>query len=401
MSRYHLTEAYGELYNTRLTEDSYYDNLRFVDYLQPEQIEEVMESLIWEFMDYGDSLEEATDILELAFSDDEIICESLEFISEARYTGRNEMERRREMRQKQAEQSRQSERERSANIRSFAKRDADTAARARRAERAAAVRGALRGAKQSVKGALSKGQQFVTNKRSQLAAAGSRMASKVSSGVSNAALRGQAALSRVARTARGTIGGAIRGAKEGASQAWNAPSPVQQPKPKMTRSQYELRKNIRSAQAKQALGQPFATPSVPAADSAAADIRAKTARQGRTYPNPSKVSDPWQEPYTPRTSTTKVRDVTRRPAALPPSGKSSGSTKGGRVLTGSQRQTKNAALARRQGLNASVDYDLLTQYMIEDLIYEGYATDEQEALDILEQMEPETLTEFANVYLQD
>jgi hypothetical protein len=55
----------------------------------------------------------------------------------------------------------------------------------------------------------------------------------------------------------------------------------------------------------------------------------------------------------------------------------------------------------KQKLNASVDYDLLTQYMIEDLIDEGYAETETQAITILEDMSEENLNEFAAQYIQD
>jgi hypothetical protein len=373
MSRYHLTEAYGELYNTRLTEDSYYDNLRFVDYLQPEQIEEVMESLIWEFMDYGDTLDEAVDTLELAFSDDEILCESLELISEARYTGRNEMERRREMRQRQSMQSRQSERERSANLRSFAKRDADTAARARRAERAAAVRGALRGAKQTVKGALSRAQEYVTNKRSQLATQGRNLATKVGSAASSAALQAQAGLSRVARAARGGVMGAIQGAKTGAAREFNTPSVAPSSRIPGRQQTAQMR-----AAARQTVGDPFAQQLRTA--TTADTNRPRLGLRGLSN-KPAAAPNPTAFPA--RTRERMGVQVT---------------SKAGKPLRGAAAAPAIRSARRKQSVNASYDYDLLTQMMIEDLIYEGYAQNEYDALSILEEMEPETLAELADGY---
>lgn len=79
MSRYYLTEAYGDLYNPRKADETFYRNLKFVDYLQTEEIEEVMESLLWEFMDYGNTLDESYDLIEGVFSDDileEVLCEA-------------------------------------------------------------------------------------------------------------------------------------------------------------------------------------------------------------------------------------------------------------------------------------------------------------------------------------
>lgn len=359
MSRYHLTEAYGELYNQNLTESSFYENLRFVDYLQPEQIEEVLESLIWEFMDYGDTLDEAVDTLETIFSDDDVLCESLEFITEARsrYVGRNQMDSRRQLRQMQAAQSKESEKQRQQNLRTFAKRDTDTAARARRAARSAAVRSALSGAKSTVKGALSKAQQYVTNKRSQLAIQGRNLATKVGSAASSAALQAQAGLSRVARAARGGVMGAIEGARTGAAKEFKTPSVA--PSSRIPGRQQSAQTR---AAARRTIGDPFAQ-----------QLRAKTARSGRTVaPAPAPQ---------PRTFGKQITDADRE-----------------RNKRRSERRAKKAAQVRT---DESYDYDLLTQMMIEDLIHDGYAQNEYDALSILEEMEPETLNELASCYSQD
>lgn len=83
---YYLSEAYSDLYNPRV--DSYLnDNLRFIDYMQDEDIEEVVESVFWELRDYGNTLEEALDLLSFSASD-EVITESYEellqeFLTEA------------------------------------------------------------------------------------------------------------------------------------------------------------------------------------------------------------------------------------------------------------------------------------------------------------------------------
>lgn len=80
---YSLSEAYADLYNPRKAEENalFYDNLRFVDYLSQEDIQEVMESLLWEFIDYGHSLDESYDLISGVFSDsilEEILYETKE-----------------------------------------------------------------------------------------------------------------------------------------------------------------------------------------------------------------------------------------------------------------------------------------------------------------------------------
>ena len=378
MSTYHLTEAYGDLHNPRVTDSNYFQNLRFVDDLQQNEMQEVMESLIWEFMDYGDSFDEATKILETAFSDDTVLCESLEAICEV--TARP-FKATTEFKPTYGYQK----------DGKSVKGGSDSSARARRAERASAVRGALRGAAESVKGALKGFRKQVRDSKTNLAAKGASMA-----------LRGQAALSKVARTARG----AVRGAK----QEWQTPSkppssPIKQKDSPSSRiSGKEKTQQMRLA-ARKELGDVFAekqpsssaqTPSKIERLRAAA--KASKPKKEQTAPKPQEGraihGGSWPAPPPPMKRANK-----KQTPALPPSGKTSGSTKGGRVLTGSQRKMKNAALYRR--LNSDFDYDLLSQYMIEDIINGGYATTEDDALFILENMEPEILNELMETYLED
>ena len=74
MSLYSLTETYSEIYDHRKVGDLF-DNLRFIDYMKSEDIEQVVEELVWEFRDYGNTLEEAFEIISFA-SEDDVICES-------------------------------------------------------------------------------------------------------------------------------------------------------------------------------------------------------------------------------------------------------------------------------------------------------------------------------------
>lgn len=397
MSQYILTEAYSELYNPRLTTPQYYDNLRFVDNLTQPQIQEVMESLIWEFMDYGDTLDEAVNTLQEVFREDsEILSESLDFLCEGR-AGERRMAQRKETRERQKVESEKTSAEREANLKTFAKRAADTARRSRRAEWSAMIRGALSGAKRNVMGALKGAQKKVTDARSKLAAKGS-----------SAALRAQAALYKVGRMGRGAVKGAIAGARS----EYNTPSKAPSSRIPGRQQTQQLR-----AAARKEMGDVFAEPSKPSTSkiellrAAAKASKARVPKEGRTIhggpaPKPpglpkSKTEDPWNSPtvFKLKPKSTKVKDVTKAKPALPASGKSSGSTKGGRVLTASQRRMKNVALSRRLG--EDIDFNTLTQYMIEDLINEGYVDTEEDALFILDNMNEETLTELAEAYLED
>jgi hypothetical protein len=82
MSAYFLTEAYQSVYKQRLTE-GFEDNLRFIDYMLDEDIQAVVESLYWEFQDYGLSSEEAFEVIRESASP-QIISESYQVLSEVR-----------------------------------------------------------------------------------------------------------------------------------------------------------------------------------------------------------------------------------------------------------------------------------------------------------------------------
>lgn len=445
MSRYQLTEAYGELYNARLTEESFYDNLRFVDYLQQEQIEEVMESLIWEFMDYGDTLEEAADTLYTVFNDDQVLTESLEIIWEetrlplspkeigakygkgqptrlppsakeiaARFGGNTSTStgatrlpaspKEIAARNSQGQPTRLP-----ASPKEIAARhgitQSSSAARGRRASRSQMIGAALRSAAGTVSDAMKGIKKKIANKFSNAKNADQKKA--------------EAGLSRVARVGRG-ISNLFKG----------------QPKPKVTRPQYELRKNIASVNAKMAVGQPFSD----AGKQAAADLRAKSAAASPA-PSPSapvaKAKPDSSQPVTARTERPSTGRRIRRHGRMVPvnTGSSKKSTtpaasaaapstpskpKQSRSFGSKASQAQKAKTAeavadakakmeakeaarkqKRQQVNASFDYDLLTQYMVEDIIAEGYADTEAEALYILESMSEENLIDLAECYLAE
>jgi hypothetical protein len=335
-------------------------------------MQEVMESLIWEFMDYGDSFDEATKILETAFSDDTILYESLEFVCEV--TARP-FKASTEFKPTYGYQK---------GGKSI-KGGSDSSARARRAERASAVRGALRGAAESVRGALKGFRKQVRDSRTNLAARGASMA-----------LRGQAALSKVSRTARG----AIRGAK----QEWQTPSkppssPIRQKDAQRSNDTGRPKTQQMRAAARKELGDVFAERQPSKIERLRAAAKAsKPKEQPTRKPQEGRAihGGSWPAPPPPLK---RAKEGKKQIPALPPAGKTGGSTKAGRLLNKSQREMKNTALKRR--LNSEFDFDLLAYYMIEDIIKGGYANTEVDALSILENMEPETLNDLMVSYLED
>jgi|688.fasta_scaffold08325_21 hypothetical protein len=359
MSKYYLTEAYGELYSTRLTEASFYENLRFVDFLQQEEIEEVMEALIWEFMDYGDTLNEAVDTLGAVFENDEVLAESLDILAEQTAAGAARMAQRKSTRERQAADSAKTNVEKESNVRSFADRDA----RARRAARSAAVRGALSGAKRSVEGALSGVHKQIRDKKAQL-----------KKGFSDTSEKAKAALSRVARGGRrvmNAVRGSVQGAKIGAQVGYNYPLKTSAER-SPARERTQQRRDVAKATASDTFSRPKAKPVV--VGSYPGRSKDKPVVVG-TYPG--RKAEP--SPKAPVKSRSMVSAKSRA----------------------RMDKNKEAYEKAKQKLNASVDYDLLTQYMIEDLIDEGYAETEAQAITILEDMSEENLNEFAAQYIQD
>jgi hypothetical protein len=78
---YHLSEAYIDLYNPR-TDSNFDDNLRFVDSMSNEDIEEVLESFVWELQDYGQTLDEAIQSI-FDITSYEVVTEAYETILES------------------------------------------------------------------------------------------------------------------------------------------------------------------------------------------------------------------------------------------------------------------------------------------------------------------------------
>jgi hypothetical protein len=386
MSRYHLTEAYGELYNSRFTEASFYDNLRFVDYLQQEEIEEVMESLIWEFMDYGDTLDEAVDTLEYIFTDDEIIFESLELINEATVTyGRGDIAGA-SRRHQEASNKRREERVQQRYQRY--KTHTDEARRARRAARFSAVAKPLKDAAGTVSDAVKGARKSISNRKTQLKKAGSETVEKA-----------QAALAKVGRGGRRIVN-AVKGAYKGAKSGYEAPLP--QPTARTANGDvFATPKAAPNRLQSPRASQSYNTPSRPSPGAAqAAALRKKTSVQGRTVAPTQKppslglksLSDTPASRTNPISFSKKTRE--RMGVRI--------TSTAGRPLKNPEKIGQRVASARRVSkANESVDYDLLTQYMIEDLINEGYADTERQAVSILENMTTETLTEFASIYLND
>ena len=156
MSRYHLSEAYSNLYNPRLQEN-FDDNLQFIDYMLDEDIEEVVESLFWEFRDYGHSIEEAIDLLKECAST-EVITESMEVLSESkRFTDK-------QLQNRKANNARLAA-ERDANVRKQTRKARVDGAISRVKSAWKGAAGGMGKAKEALSGGAKKASEYVSDKR--------------------------------------------------------------------------------------------------------------------------------------------------------------------------------------------------------------------------------------------
>lgn len=409
MSKYYLTEAYGELYNPRRADETFYENLRFVDYLMQEEIEEVMESLLWEFMDYGNTLDESHSLIQSVFSDSVILEGVLMELNPYAPAGSKE-------------------------ARQYAK---STTRSKRGAERAAAVTGALKKAKETVsKAATGVGSAVASAARAgKTAAAGAYDRAKGLPGKAMAALKGvvrkgAAAAIKAGRSTeragkeaerttvtttttsgggrgaapstettveksggakRRAIGGLLKKAGKAVASAIKGKSSG------MSRGDYEERKAGRAAAARSAVGQPFSGGSssggsTPKPKPAGLGLKALQASGKKQAYNPDaanrsarrRMGDKPLSPSTPLTPWNKGPDKSGKASTSP--------------LTIKAERRKQISLARQSQRNE--EFELLAQYILEDFIAEGYANNYEDAFEILENLSEESILELTEMYLE-
>lgn len=418
MSKYHLTEAYGNLYNPRKADETFYENLRFVDYLMQEEIEEVMESLLWEFMDYGNTLDESYDLIEGVFSDDVILEEAL---YEARMSPRQK-----------AERAARVGGERQAALGQIA----GEKAQARKEARKAALTGALRAAKETVgkiatgvrdaavggyRGAkrmagtaytatrqgageakaglqklVRKGAMAAGSKGRAMEKAGKQARMQAQTAAGGASYSGSSALERSrARTAgleaagktgskRQAIGRLLRQAGAMVGRAVGRGSSGNKP---MTRADLAANNARRADAARQAVGDPFGSSS------------------GTTSAPKTPASSPRKYPTEPSGQTT----LFTKPVPAKSAGADVKVPSGGQRKFGATRKPKKSGRQmplnlRRAGYSEpkvqKEDFELLAQYIMEDFINEGYADTYEEALEILENLSESSIVELTEMYLE-
>lgn len=411
MSKYHLTEAYGNLYNPRKADETFYENLRFVDYLMQEEIEEVMESLLWEFMDYGNTLDESYDLIEGVFSDDVILEEAL---YEARMSPRQKAERaarvggerQATLSQIAGEKAQARKEARKAAI-TGALKSAGRAVKGAATGTASAAMGAMRAGKQAaagayerakglpgkamaaLKGLVRKGAAAAIKQGRGTERAGEQARKQAQTAAGGASYAGSSALERSrARTAgleaAGKIGSKRRAVGRLLQKAGKAVAGAM--KSRMSRGDYEQRKSGRADAARQAVGDPFGgssgTTSVPKTPELG--LRKLEASGKKQAVNPAA-----------RNRSARRRLGTQLNPATPLTKKGKEATSPITIKAQEREQIKKARESQR-----NEEFELLAQYIMEDFINEGYADTYEEALEILENLSESSIIELTEMYLE-
>lgn len=441
MTGFYLSEAYSDIYDHRKVEELD-DNLRFIDYMLDEDIEQVVESLVWEFRDYGNTLDESFDLLSYSASS-EVITESYDLIiedllNEATVTyGRGDVLANKAKADALSKRSKEKSDERTAQ-----------ATAQRRETRRARVDGAI----SKVKAAMAGAKGGLGRASKALGGAASDAAKKGRNLVSSAAQKGKALLGRLLRKGASMAGQAVKsGAKQTgraltstgraisssgnkAASASRAERTVRVPGGEFVRDAGgSKRQAVGSAVRKvgvalQRMGKgpknkpaekeapkmKALPPARPETETRRAAVQRKldTASKGTT--GSSRVGKPAPTLALPAKTSGKPavqRAISQRKqqAAAKLQKAASGSTARGTRFAGPNARLSttrtNTGYKERLAKFASKlneeDYETLIDYIIEDIISSGYALDEMAALDIFETLTEDTVVDIALEYLND
>jgi hypothetical protein len=444
MSIYSLTETYSEIYDHRKVEDLF-DNLRFVDYMKDEDIQEVLESLVWEYRDYGNTLEESFDIIEYSLQD-QVICESYEeLIQDILYeatvtrstrvpltssTGRSSTP---STGSSKITLGRGGMQTPSGTSKVTSSNRFDQNEVSRRANRIARIRSA----KQSVKSRISSLSGPISSVKQSIsgAAGGMGRAAKALGGA--AVEKGKVMLKSLLRRggkAVKNVGKSIEASGRRAAEAppttrtakvggttFTATSEPGGKKRQMVGSAVKrvgkaiqrMGKSPKQASQKDKTPQMKALPPArPETETRRAAVQRKldTAAKGSTGSEmrtssprlalPAKTSG---QPAVERTISARKREAASRLQAAATGSKARGIRFAGPKTIASQRAHSGVKekLAKFAKTLNKEDYEILVDYIIEDIISTGYAIDEMSALDILETLSENTVCDIALEYLND
>jgi hypothetical protein len=418
MSAYFLSEAYQSVYKQRLTED-FNDNLRFVDYMTDEDIESVVESLLWEFQDYGHTMGEAFEFLSEA-SSPQVITESYELLSEVRNP---------ELRAKARQMKTDA---RVANRATQLKNTNDTSASVRQNQRASRIKTAISGIKKRLDGPITSVKSAISGAKAGFGMARDG-AKNIGAAVNNARKQGQAKLGSLLRTGAQKLGlGRVRDAAKAAHHELSGQgSRERKLKTDLAKNVSNVRKEKRESERKE-----FGS-------SVASELRKATSKSSTTPKSSKPVAAKLDLDIRKVSGNDSVRTVQRAPkgfdASKPSSQRRPAYGKKGNQVTGKgvaysdlssdklkvARNMQAVARARKEAgpisarvprgttglrgfrkqrgskeqVNAS--YEALLDAILEDLIYEGYANNLDEALYIIENISEEALCEITEEYLAE
>ena len=401
MSIYSLTEAYSEIYDHRKVEDLF-DNLRFVDYLQDEDIQEVVEELVWEFRDYGNTLEEAFEMLDHAVTVPVLYESYDELIGDVLYeASRVDMAARIQARKQYMKDSE--------------KAASQARATGRANQRAARISSAKQAVKSKLSGPISSVKQSISGAAGGIGRAAKKMGGAVvergKSLLKSLLRRGGKALTSAGRSIEGSGKAAAaapattRTAKVGRTTVTTTTEPGgakrqavgravrrvgvalqrkagKKDQSKMSRADYEARKAERTASAKKEVGDAFAKPKPMLA------LPAKTSGQ----------------PAVERTVSARKQEAAKKIAKAAEGSTARGTRFAGPGARLSRQRTKSGykeRLAKFASQLSEQDYNTLVDYILEDMISEGYASDVLEALDLFESLTEDNVIDIALDYFND
>lgn len=460
MSLYSLTETYSEIYDHRKVEDLF-DNLRFIDYMKSEDIEQVVEELVWEFRDYGNTLEEAFEIISFA-SEDDVICESYgELIEDILYEAATVTRSTKVPITTSTKRSsipstgsskitlgRGGTRIPSGETEITSSNRFDQSEVSRRANRIARIRNANKSVKSRISklsGPISSVKQSISGSAGGLGRAamnlGGKVVEKGKAMLKSLLRRGGKAIRKAGKsietsgirasqepksnksfklgnttfTATTEPGGSKRQAigksvkrVGGAIKRMSNKTP-----PKMSRADYEARKAERSAAARKEVGDAFASPQP--TPTKKGPVRASLGNVKPSRALSGAIARHNASAATPSTPTSSTRKYPTEPSGQttlftkPVKGKLVGQNVkvpvGGQRKFGRKQKPKPTERTRQTSLLSKLredyDVDLLLQYISEDLIDAGYAYNIDEAYEIINDLDESTLTEIIYDYIEE
>ena len=418
MSRYHLSEAYSNLYNPRLQEN-FDDNLQFIDYMLDEDIEEVVESLFWEFRDYGNSVDEAIDLL-MTIADPEIIQESYQSIYEEylqeEMTPRQEYEKRTKSQQKAGELGKALRNPTAANY-VLRKGGVGNAAKAiagdafnRLSNRSSRIRsGVVKRVKQAWEGAKGGLGRAKATMKAAPGNASKFVSAERESGKAKLQSFMRKVKGKLERTKRNITGETNRtndlkrkqyGAKKAANSAANRATQADAFETKTKKSEPPVRSTIGNVPPPQSKS-PSSSGTLalpPARRTREERIAANRARNAANTPSGGGAIGPRG------TSSATSTGGVRKPSAALSTLMRAANTKEERerVMASYRDLRKQAANTLRETTGLSyTDSFSLTDIIINDLISEGYAQDEYDAVNLIMTLNEDTIHDIAQEYLCD